>query len=161
MLRCCGGCCRAPCFASQTQHTCWEGKPCASSRSGSSAATWSRKVNLKPVRVLPSQLCHAHSSPALVTFHSETSTFNLESTYTPMRCRYALPMAELGGNFYDSLKSITSGYASFDYEEGPLRKADLVRLDLLLNGEPVDALARIVHRCCWGTCPPLGAWAHH
>ncbi len=52
-----------------------------------------------------------------------------------------------GGNFYDSLKSITSGYASFDYEAGEQRKADLVRLDLLLNGEPIDALARIVHRC--------------
>lgn len=60
--------------------------------------------------------------------------------------RYVLPLAELGGNFYDSLKSITSGYASFDYEEGELRKADLVRLDLMLNGEAVDALARIVHR---------------
>ena len=65
-------------------------------------------------------------------------------------------MAELGGNFYDSLKSITSGYASFDYEEGPLRKADLVRLDLLLNGEPVDALARIVHRYLIGFCG--GSW---
>ena len=58
-------------------------------------------------------------------------------------------MAELGGNFYDSLKSLTSGYASFDYEEGPARKADLVRLDLLLNGEAVDAMARIVHRCAY------------
>ena len=67
-------------------------------------------------------------------------------------CRYTLPLAELGGNFYDSLKSITSGYASFDYEAGEQRKADLVRLDLLLNGEPVDALARIVHRCCFPPC---------
>ena len=60
--------------------------------------------------------------------------------------RYTLPLAELGGNFYDSLKSITSGYASFDYEAGQQRRADLVRLDLLLNGEPIDALARVVHR---------------
>ena len=57
-----------------------------------------------------------------------------------------MPLAELGGSFYDDLKSISSGYASFDYEEGEMRTADLVRLDLLLNGEPVDALARIVHR---------------
>ena len=75
--------------------------------------------------------------------------------------RYTLPMAELGGNFYDSLKSLTAGYASFDYEEGALRKADLVRLDLLLNGEAVDAMARIVHR--WAhvstTCAPLGGAA--
>ena len=67
-------------------------------------------------------------------------------TSHPCACRYTLPLAELGGNFYDSLKSITSGYASFDYEAGEQRKADLVRLDLLLNGEAVDALARIVHR---------------
>lgn len=60
--------------------------------------------------------------------------------------RYLLPLAELGGDFYDELKSSTSGYASFDYEEGEYRHADLVRLDLLVNGEAVDALARIVHR---------------
>ena len=61
-------------------------------------------------------------------------------------CRYVLPLAELGGDFYDSLKSVTAGYASFDYEVGPWRRADLVRLDLLLNGQAVDALARVVHR---------------
>lgn len=60
--------------------------------------------------------------------------------------RYCLPLAELGGSFYDDLKSVSSGYASFDYEEGATRPASLVRLDLLLNGEPVDALARVVHR---------------
>jgi len=60
--------------------------------------------------------------------------------------RYILPLAELGGDFYDELKSSTSGYASFDYEEGEYRTADLVRMDLLVNGEAVDALARVVHR---------------
>ena len=65
-------------------------------------------------------------------------------------------MAELGGNFYDSLKSLTAGYASFDYEEGEARKADLVRLDLLLNGEAVDAMARIVHRWGHSIHMPLG-----
>lgn len=59
---------------------------------------------------------------------------------------YRLPLAELGGDFYDSLKSGTSGYASFDYEAAAPRAADLVRLDMMLNGEPIDALARIVHR---------------
>lgn len=57
-----------------------------------------------------------------------------------------LPLAELAGGFYDQVKSISSGYANFDYEEGDLRPADLVRLDLLVNGNIVDALARVVHR---------------
>eukprot|EP01025_Chloroclados_australasicus_P015086 TRINITY_DN17171_c0_g1_i1.p1 TRINITY_DN17171_c0_g1~~TRINITY_DN17171_c0_g1_i1.p1 ORF type:complete len:214 (+),score=11.34 TRINITY_DN17171_c0_g1_i1:84-644(+) len=61
--------------------------------------------------------------------------------------RYQLPTSELAGKFYTELKSVTSGYASFDYEEGPYREADLVRLDFLVHGEPVDALSRIVHRC--------------
>ena len=60
--------------------------------------------------------------------------------------RYILPLAELGGDFYDELKSLSSGFASFDYEEADYREADLVKMDILVNGDPVDALARIVHR---------------
>ncbi|PSC76214.1 translation factor GUF1 mitochondrial isoform X1 isoform B [Micractinium conductrix] len=60
--------------------------------------------------------------------------------------KYHLPLAELGGDFYDELKSLSSGYASFDYEEAEYRSADLQRLDILINGESVDALARVVHR---------------
>jgi len=60
--------------------------------------------------------------------------------------RYVLPLSELGSDFYDELKSLTSGYASFDYEPHDERPADLVRLDVLINGEPVDALARLLHR---------------
>lgn len=57
-----------------------------------------------------------------------------------------LPLAELAGQFYGSLKACTSGYATFDYEEGPYRSADLVRLDFLVHGIPVDALTRVLHR---------------
>lgn len=67
---------------------------------------------------------------------------------TPSRVElsFELPLAEIVFDFYDKLKSISKGYASFDYQPLDFRKADLVKLDIKLNSENVDALSSLIHR---------------
>ncbi len=60
--------------------------------------------------------------------------------------KYKLPLNEVATDFYDQIKSLSSGYASFDYEEAGYEPSDLVKMDIMLNGRIVDALTVIVHR---------------
>ena len=65
---------------------------------------------------------------------------------TRVSLQYRMPLAEVIVDFYDRLKSVTRGYASLDYQFDNYQAEDLVKLDVLVNKEPVDALAMIVHR---------------
>ncbi|KAF7112736.1 hypothetical protein RHSIM_RhsimUnG0199500 [Rhododendron simsii] len=84
----------------------------------------------------------------VITLCSERRGEQLEYTFIDSQralMKYRLPLREIVVDFYNELKSITSGYASFDYEDSEYQASDLVKLDLLLNGQPIDAMAAIVH----------------
>ncbi len=67
-------------------------------------------------------------------------------TQTRVELTFEMPLAEIVFDFYDRLKSISKGYASLDYHMIGFRRSDLVKLDIRLNGEPVDALSTLIHR---------------
>ncbi|XP_073060358.1 translation factor GUF1 homolog, mitochondrial isoform X3 [Primulina eburnea] len=86
---------------------------------------------------------------AIITLCSERRGEQLEYSFIDSQrafMKYRLPLREIVVDFYNELKSITSGYASFDYEEADYQASDLVKVDILLNGQPVDAMASIIHR---------------
>ena len=85
---------------------------------------------------------------SVLTLCTERRGKQIDLTYAGARAMvvYKLPLNEVVFDFYDKLKSMTSGYASFDYQIDNYKKGDLVRVSILVNGEPVDALAMISHR---------------
>ena len=83
------------------------------------------------------KLCQERRGIYVNQTYLDTERVNLE---------YELPLAEIVFDFYDKLKSLSRGFASFDYEFDEYRRSDLVKLDVLINGDPVDALSTIVHR---------------
>ncbi len=90
------------------------------------------------------QLCIEARGTYINTEYLDTTRVNLH---------YELPLAEIIFDFYDRLKSISRGYASFDYEILDYRRSELTRLDIMVNGEIVDALSVIVHNdkaYAWG-----------
>ncbi|KAJ2451727.1 Translation factor guf1 mitochondrial, partial [Coemansia sp. RSA 2424] len=83
------------------------------------------------------ELCTTHRGEL------QNHTF-IDETRVMLKCR--LPMAEIVTDFFDKLKSKSQGFASFDYEEAGYDASDLVKMEVLLNGEAVDALAAVMHK---------------
>jgi GTP-binding protein LepA len=101
----------------------------------------------------PILTCHVHGRTedvgAILKLCQERRGVQRDLRYvgtTRVQITYEIPLAEVVFDFFDKLKSVSRGYASLDYELKGYADADLVKLDILINGEPVDALSVIVHR---------------
>jgi elongation factor 4 len=89
-------------------------------------------------------LCFAHRAENLDHRYLDSGSTPEASARAILTC--TLPLSEIVTDFFDQLKSRSSGYASFDYEDGGYKASDLTKMVFLLNGKPVDALALVVHR---------------
>jgi len=94
-------------------------------------------------------ICQPHVVGKIVELCMDRRGEQLEQTFlddSRVILRYRLPLGEVAADFADELKSRTSGYATFDYEDAGMQTGDIVRMDVLVNGTNVDALATLVHR---------------
>ena len=100
--------------------------------------------NVHVTIVLPVQ----HQEPVINLLKERRGEYHSIEYLTNERMiiRYDLPLSEMVLDFYDKLKSVSKGYASFDYSESGFKEADLVKLEILIHGDPVDALSQIVHK---------------
>ncbi|KAG2365703.1 translation factor GUF1, mitochondrial [Suillus spraguei] len=89
-------------------------------------------------------LCFAHRAENLDHRYLDSGSTSEASARAILTC--TIPLSEIVTDFFDQLKSRSSGYASFDYEDGGYKASDLAKMVFLLNGKPVDALALVVHR---------------
>lgn len=95
--------------------------------------------------ITPSQFV----GPPLITLCMEKRGVQVGMNYLDekrVELMYEMPLSEVLFEFYDRMKSVSRGYASFDYQLIGYKRTDLVRLDILVNGEPVDALSQLVFR---------------
>ena len=109
-----------------------------------SKITMTREPFIKAAIIVPERYMGAVMKLCLDRRGANTNYQYLTSSRLEMF--FELPLAEVVFDFYDKLKSITQGYGSFDYEVIDYRETDLVKLDILINGEKVDALSQLVHR---------------
>ncbi|BGP54534.1 Translation factor guf1 mitochondrial [Rhodotorula sphaerocarpa] len=93
-------------------------------------------------------LCTSHRGiPISQTYLSSGSTSSASTALKPrVSLIFSLPLSSIITTFHSSLKSISSGFASFDYEDAPYEESDLVRMNILVGGQKVDALCTVVHR---------------
>jgi GTP-binding protein LepA len=106
-------------------------------------------AEIREPSIRASVICPADRVGAVMELCQERRGTHVDMHYlSPERVqlRYDLPLAEIVLDFFDQLKSRTAGYASLDYEPTGLQASDLAKLDILLAGDPVDALSVIVHR---------------
>ena len=108
-----------------------------------------QEVSIEEPLVEATIICQPHVVGKIVELCMDRRGEQLEQTFlddSRVILRYRLPLGEVAADFADELKSRTSGYATFDYDEAGMQKGDIVRMDVLVNGTVVDALATLVHR---------------